>query len=170
MRYHSVCAWKKYAQMPLPPILVASFFSWIIILRQYIRIYSIHFSYSPPFNYLSLERVFSFWKFTAEIMEVMQSLPLTTEPIEAIKMVSRFWKSAERLKNYENLKMVNLLPIFYKHRGGSRGSRGGGQVLPPKIGKKYDFFGVKSWFFTRSTPKIFAPPSARRNFFKCAPL
>jgi hypothetical protein len=32
------------------------------------------------------------------------------------------------------------------------------------------FFGVKSWFFTRNTPKIFAPPSARRNLFKCAPL
>ena len=39
---------------------------------------------------------------------------------------------------------------------------------PPKIGK-YDFLGVKSWFFTRNTQKIFAPPSARRNFFKCAP-
>jgi hypothetical protein len=36
--------------------------------------------------------------------------------------------------------------------------------------KKYDFFGVKSWFFTRNTPKIFEPISARRNFFKCAPL
>jgi hypothetical protein len=36
--------------------------------------------------------------------------------------------------------------------------------------KKYDFFGVKSWFFTRNTPKIFVPPSARRIFFKCAPL
>ena len=43
-------------------------------------------------------------------------------------------------------------------------------VCPPsKIGKKYDFFGVKSWFFTRNTPNIFAPPSARRNFFKCTP-
>ena len=31
------------------------------------------------------------------------------------------------------------------------------------------FFGVKSWFFTRNTPKIFAPPSARCNYFKCAP-
>ena len=31
-------------------------------------------------------------------------------------------------------------------------------------------FGVKSWFFTRNTPKIVAPPSARCNFFKCAPL
>ena len=40
---------------------------------------------------------------------------------------------------------------------------------PPKIGKKIWFFGVKSWFFRRNTPKIFAPPSARRNFFKCAP-
>jgi hypothetical protein len=35
--------------------------------------------------------------------------------------------------------------------------------------EKIWFFGVKSWFFTRNTPKLFAPPSARRNFFKCAP-
>ena len=35
--------------------------------------------------------------------------------------------------------------------------------------KKIWIFGVKSWFFTRNTPKLFAPPSARRNFFKCAP-
>jgi hypothetical protein len=31
------------------------------------------------------------------------------------------------------------------------------------IWKKSDFFGVKSWFFKRNTP------SARRNFFMCAP-
>ena len=31
------------------------------------------------------------------------------------------------------------------------------------------FFGVNRDFFTRNTPTIFAPPSARRNFFKCAP-
>ena len=36
--------------------------------------------------------------------------------------------------------------------------------------EKILFFGVKSWFFTRNTPKMFAPPSARRIFFKCAPL
>ena len=40
---------------------------------------------------------------------------------------------------------------------------------PSAIGKKIRFFGVKLWFFTRNTPKMFAPPSARRNFFKCAP-
>ena len=40
--------------------------------------------------------------------------------------------------------------------------------LPPQLEIIW-FFGVKSWFFTRNTPKIFAPPSARRNFFKCAP-
>jgi hypothetical protein len=39
--------------------------------------------------------------------------------------------------------------ILYICRGGSRG-------------------GVKSWFFKRNTPKIFAPPSARRNFFNSA--
>jgi hypothetical protein len=51
-------------------------------------------------------------------------------------------------------------------------TQGGGRTrhAPPKIGKKYDFFGVKSWFFTRNTPQIFAPPSARRNFLKYAPL
>ena len=27
--------------------------------------------------------------------------------------------------------------------------------------KKIWFFGVKSWFFTRNTPKMFAPPSVR---------
>jgi hypothetical protein len=41
--------------------------------------------------------------------------------------------------------------------------------LPPQLETIW-FFGVKSWFFTRNTPNIFAPPSARRNFFKCAPL
>jgi hypothetical protein len=38
---------------------------------------------------------------------------------------------------------------------------------PPKIGKIW-FFGVKSWFFTRNTPKIFAPPSAiGKNMIFC---
>ena len=41
---------------------------------------------------------------------------------------------------------------------------------PLKLEKIWFFFGVKSWFFTRNTPKIFAPPSARRNFFNCDPL
>ena len=48
------------------------------------------------------------------------------------------------------------------HRGGSRG---GGLKL-----EKIWFFGVKSWFFTRNIPTIFALPSTRRNFFRCAPL
>jgi hypothetical protein len=52
-------------------------------------------------------------------------------------------------------------------RGGSRGCAPGART--PKIGKKYDFFGVRSWFFTRNTPKMFAPPYARRNFLKWAP-
>ena len=36
---------------------------------------------------------------------------------------------------------------------------------PPLKLEKIWFFGVKSWFFTRNTPNIIAPPSARRNFF-----
>jgi hypothetical protein len=53
-------------------------------------------------------------------------------------------------------------------RGGSRG--GVHPTHAPLKLEKIWFFGVKSWFFTRNTPTIFAPPSARRNFFKCAPL
>ena len=52
-------------------------------------------------------------------------------------------------------------------RGGFRG--GGAPGAPPLKLEKIRFFGIKSWFFTRNTPKFFAPPSARRNFFKCAP-
>jgi hypothetical protein len=51
------------------------------------------------------------------------------------------------------------------------GSGGGGEhpaSAPLKLEKMW-LFGVKSWFFRRNTPTFFAPPSARRNFFKCAP-
>jgi hypothetical protein len=41
--------------------------------------------------------------------------------------------------------------------------------VPPLRLEKIWFFGVKSWFFTRNAPKIFVPPSDRRNFFKYAP-
>jgi hypothetical protein len=40
--------------------------------------------------------------------------------------------------------------------------------LPPQLEKIW-FFGVKSWFFTRNNPKFFAPPSTRRNFLLSAP-
>jgi hypothetical protein len=49
--------------------------------------------------------------------------------------------------------------------GGGGGAPGG----PPLKLKKIWFYGVKSWFLTRNTPKYFAPSSTRRNFFKCAP-
>jgi hypothetical protein len=54
-------------------------------------------------------------------------------------------------------------------RGGSRGWGRTRRAPPPLKLEKIWFFGVKPWFFTRNTPKFFAPPSARRNFFKCAP-
>ena len=39
--------------------------------------------------------------------------------------------------------------------------------VPPLKLEKIRFFGIKSWFFTRNTPKMFVSPSARHNFFKC---
>ena len=53
---------------------------------------------------------------------------------------------------------------------GSRGAEAHPARAPAKIGKNM-IFCAKSWFFTRNTQKIFAPSSARRDFFfKCAPL
>jgi hypothetical protein len=50
-----------------------------------------------------------------------------------------------------------------------RSGSGGGGDAPLKLEKIW-LFDVKSWFFTRNTPTIFAPPFALRNFFKCNPL
>jgi hypothetical protein len=60
-----------------------------------------------------------------------------------------------------------------QHQGKTAGADPGGahpaRAPPPLKLEKIWFFGVKSWFFTRNTPKFFALPSARRNFFKCTP-
>ena len=47
---------------------------------------------------------------------------------------------------------------------------GGAHPAPPLKLEKIWFCCVKSWFFTRNTRKIFAPRSARREYFKCPPL
>jgi hypothetical protein len=58
--------------------------------------------------------------------------------------------------------------IIKQYQGRIQGGGAPGARPPLKLEKIW-FFGVKSWFFTRNTQKYFAPPSARRNFFKCAP-
>jgi hypothetical protein len=55
--------------------------------------------------------------------------------------------------------VIRIFPFLYHRQDFS----------PPSAIGKIWFFGVKSWFFTRNTPKIFAPPSTLRNFFTCAP-
>ena len=59
---------------------------------------------------------------------------------------------------------VSLNYSYWRDKSGTSrgGSRGRIRRPPPKIGKN-------KIFFTRNTPKVFAPPSARRNIFKCAP-
>jgi hypothetical protein len=59
---------------------------------------------------------------------------------------------------------------FVNTLGQGRIQGGGGAPGAPLKLEKIWFFGAKSWFFTRNTPNIFAPPTARRNFFKCATL
>ena len=52
-------------------------------------------------------------------------------------------------------------------QGGGGGGAPGARA-PPKIGKNMILW-RKIVIFHTKYPKIFAPPSARRNFFKCAP-
>ena len=68
-----------------------------------------------------------------------------------------------------NRRSHNFNKNFIIHHDQGRIQGGRTRRAPPLKLEKIWFFGVKSWFFTRNTPKIFAPPSARRNFFKCAP-
>ena len=64
---------------------------------------------------------------------------------------------------------IRFVPQSHRTQGRIQG--GGGTRRPPPLNlEKIWFFGIKSCFFTRNTLTIFAPPSARRNFFKCAPL
>jgi hypothetical protein len=67
------------------------------------------------------------------------------------------------LPKYFSFRLPHLnIPIQGRIQGGARRA-------PSLKLETIWFFGVKSWFFTRNTPNIFAPPSARRNCFKCAP-
>ena len=78
-----------------------------------------------------------------------------------------------------NIEILSILQITGKcnvFRGGSRGGRiqrgadpEGGAPPPPLKLVKIWFVGVISWFFTRNTPEIFAPPFARRNFLSAPP-
>ena len=65
--------------------------------------------------------------------------------------------------------ILNVDSIFSRTYTGADSGGGRTRRAPPLKLEKIWFFGVKSWFFTRNTPKFFAPPSARRIFFKCAP-
>ena len=73
-----------------------------------------------------------------------------------------------QLSSYKNMRFYVFLYIF---RAGADPGGGGGApgMRPPLKLEKIWFFGVKSWFFTRNTPKMFEPPSAWHNFFKCVP-
>jgi hypothetical protein len=49
-------------------------------------------------------------------------------------------------------------------RGGSRGGAPGAR--PPLKLEKIRFLGVKSWFFTRNTPQILAPPPNLKSWIR----
>ena len=81
--------------------------------------------------------------------------------------------TASKMFNYKHLLHDLNIDDFKSKlpdcRCGSRGSAPGALLpLPPLKLEKIWFVCVKSWFFTRNTPTMFAPPSARRNYFKCA--
>jgi hypothetical protein len=83
-----------------------------------------------------------------------------------------YWESSLKIVCYIN-QLYSHKPGADPGRGGGGGGGGGGGApgvcLPPKIGKNKIFW-RKIVIFHTKTPNIFVPPSARCNFFKCAPL
>jgi hypothetical protein len=95
----------------------------------------------------------------------------TTFPM-GIKMCVKDWKWIRCYGvewHFQHYFSYILIPPFTIYKTGAGRTRRPPPPPPPKLGKIYDFFGVKSWFFTRNTPTFFSPPAARRNFFECAP-
>ena len=108
---------------------------------------------------------------TASLYTYQSTYAIRKRHIIAVLHISMPWKCKKKKKKKKKCKKGDAVscpqvPVMQGRIQGGGGAPGG---PPPKIGKNMIFFGVKSWFFTRNTPKMFAPPSARRNFFKCAP-
>ena len=71
-------------------------------------------------------------------------------PLARTKFSPRNW-----LRIFFFFKCRNCIHLIVPGGGG-----GGHQARAPLKLEKISFFGVKSWFFTRNIPTIFAPPSA----------
>ena len=76
--------------------------------------------------------------------------------------------SVEQRINFSISWISILFSIDIIFQGRIQGGGGGGAPAPLKLAKIW-FFWRKIVIFHMKYPKNFAPPSARRNFFKCAP-
>ena len=83
----------------------------------------------------------------------------------AVLKLSEFHFCIPTLKTFSQ----NTAQLYIVNTAGADPGGGHTRHAPPLRLEKIWFFGVKSWFFTRNAPKIFVPPSDRRNFFKYAP-
>ena len=70
-----------------------------------------------------------------------------------------FVGNKDRLWWHTKCRLVELSRLFYAGADPEGGAPGARPPPPLKLEKIW-FFCVKSWFFTRNTPQIFAPPSA----------
>ena len=87
-------------------------------------------------------------------------LPLSITKYRGSIMLQQHIKLPLSITKYRGSIMLQQhikLPLsLTKYRGGSRRAH----PAPPLELEKIWFLGVKSWFFTRNTQNIFAPPSA----------
>jgi hypothetical protein len=116
---------------------------WVIVL--------VHWNNSPRVD-MSLHSGTLFWFWANQSLLVYLNATCLVEKQQISKSCKLCFTLIQRL----HLSVINS------------GANTGGGAPPLKLENIW-FFGVKSWFFTRNTPTIFAPPSARRSFFKCAP-
>ena len=77
------------------------------------------------------------------------------------------WTCGHKTFVYE---FYTLKTTIILHQTYTAGADPGGGGTPPLKLEKIKKFGVKSWFFTQNTPKMFASPSTQSNSFNCTPL
>jgi hypothetical protein len=140
----------------------------ICLLSHFIHIWHLGWPWSEHANILPISRMYM------QIEQVKKhSECLPKYDIKSPFSFQECTYSLDSLLNHPISLPHSFLWWFRKWLHCRGGSRWGGALdarpPPPLKLEKIWFFGVKSWFFTRNTPTMFAPSYAQRNFFKCAP-
>ena len=108
------------------------------------------------------------FRLTRQISLLEQELLILLEQMGSSSVLVELVVFSRKFSVYSDLSTIVCpfvtfrFAIIIVYRGGSRG------CAPHLKLEKIWLFCVKSWFFTRNTPNIYAPRYARRGYFACA--